>query len=402
MRAGLACLALLCVGVSPSAAAETLETFGDGWELTGFAAFEHRQFLQATEFPEQHSGTAAPSLILEPEFYKTTDTDTITARLFLRLDAHDDERTHADIRQLDWVRAKDDWEITAGFSKVFWGVTESQHLVDIINQTDAIEDIDEEEKLGQPMIQLATFQSWGDLRFFYLPYFRERTFQGREGRLRGPLVVDTDNARYTNSAEEWHPDVALRYKHYIGAWDFGIAHFHGTSREPTLRVTAPGTLTPIYEIIDQTSLDLQYTNGSWLWKLEAIGRAGHGEYFGAAVGGFEYTFYGVSETNTDIGVLLEYHRDGRDSTAPVTAFDNDIFAGTRITLNDTDDTEFLGGVIVDTNDASQSYFVEASTRLTDHIKIELDGRIFADIDRDHPAFALRNDDYLQLRLSYFF
>ncbi|MDD7885073.1 hypothetical protein [Flavivirga sp. 57AJ16] len=36
-------------------------------------------------------------------------------------------------------------------------MTESNHLVDIINQTDAVETFDGEEKLGQPMVQL----SWG-------------------------------------------------------------------------------------------------------------------------------------------------------------------------------------------------------------------------------------------------
>lgn len=372
------------------------------WEMTGNTALEYRHFFQDAELGDQHSGTIAPSLIVEPEFYKTTDTDTITARMFLQIDSKDDERTHVDIRQLDWVRAKNNWEIRAGFSKVFWGVTESQHLVDIINQTDSVASIDGEEKLGQPMIQLATFQPWGDLRFYYLPYFRERTFTGSKGRLRGSLIVDTDSSLYNHSSEEWHPDFAMRYKRYIGAWDIGLSHFHGTSREPTLRLITPAKLTPIYEIIDQSSIDIQYTNNSWLWKLEMIGRGGHGDYFGAAVGGFEYTFYNIGGNGTDIGTLIEYHRDGRGNNAPVTSFDNDLFIGTRITLNNIDDTAFLAGTIIDMQDASQSYFIESSTRLNNHMKIELEARIFNDIDSDQPIYSARNDDYLQLQLQYHF
>jgi len=40
---------------------------------------------------------------------------------------------------------------------------------------------------------------------------------------------------------------------------------------------------PRYDIIDQTSLDFQWTHNAWLWKLEAIGRNGQGDYFGALV-----------------------------------------------------------------------------------------------------------------------
>jgi len=32
----------------------------------------------------------------------------------------------------------DDWELTTGVSKVYWGVMEAVHLVDIINQTDFV------------------------------------------------------------------------------------------------------------------------------------------------------------------------------------------------------------------------------------------------------------------------
>ena len=96
---------------------------------------------------------------------------------------------------ISYLHIDDGWDLTAGFDKVFWGVMESSHLVDYINQTDAVEDVDGEDKLGQPMLHLGLQRDWGDLNFFYLPYFRERTFPGRHGRLRAFLVVDTDRAR---------------------------------------------------------------------------------------------------------------------------------------------------------------------------------------------------------------
>ena len=76
-----------------------------------------------------------------------------------------------------------------GIRKEFWGVTEFQHLVDVINQTDGVEDFDGEDKLGQQMVNLSLVNDWGIVDLFLLPGFRERTYAGEEGRLRGPLVV---------------------------------------------------------------------------------------------------------------------------------------------------------------------------------------------------------------------
>ena len=61
---------------------------------------------------------------------------------------------HGDIRELAYVHASDDWELRLGIRKEFWGVTEFQHLVDVINQTDGVEDFDGEDKLGQQMVNL--------------------------------------------------------------------------------------------------------------------------------------------------------------------------------------------------------------------------------------------------------
>ena len=40
------------------------------------------------------------------------------------------------LRELSLLWISGNWETRIGVSKVFWGVAESQHLVDTINQTD--------------------------------------------------------------------------------------------------------------------------------------------------------------------------------------------------------------------------------------------------------------------------
>ena len=214
-------------------------------ELQGYVALENRVFTNDAKQAVQDKNVQH-SIVAEPEWYYVSEDDahTFTFKPFVRLDSVDDERTHFDIRDLSYLHQADDWEVKAGVSSVFWGVTESRHLVDIVNQYDTVEDSDEEDKLGQPMIQFSTFQDWGTLRLFYLPYSRERSFPGLEGRLRGPMVVSGDE-QYESHLNEWYPTGAIRYETVWDDFDIGLSHFHGTAREPRLVMNAGGRLTPI-------------------------------------------------------------------------------------------------------------------------------------------------------------
>ncbi len=324
---------------------------------------------------------------------------------FLRLDSADNKRTHFDVREFFGLFVFDNMEIGVGARKVFWGVTESQHLVDIINQTDSVESPDGEEKLGQPMLNVAASLGGGTVELFVMPYFRERTFQGKKGRLRAPLVVVAERAEYESGAKEWHTDFALRYSTSLGDWDVGLSQFTGTGREPTLKVAfdkaGRPVLIPFYEQINQSGLDVQLITGEWLWKLEGIRRSGQAATFCAATGGFEYTFVGIGGSAMDLGVLSEWLYDERGEGAP-TPNENDVMAGFRLAVNDIESTEVLAGVVQDTSGPERVFFVEASRRLTDHWKATLEARAFSRSSQDDILASVGNDDHLQFELAYYF
>ena len=373
-------------------------------EVRGNVAGEYRHFFQDPVDERQHDGNG--SFSAEVEIFNEWDDrrQMFAFTPFLRVDQQDDERTHADIRELTWLYIARDWELRVGIRKLFWGVTESQHLVDIINQTDLVENVDGEDKLGQPMINLALIQNWGALDLFVMPYFRERTFPGVDGRLRTELPVDTDQARYESSDEERHVDYALRWDHNISVWDFGLSHFYGNSREPRLLLgqdEGKPVLIPFYDVIHQTGLDVQATIGSWLWKFEGIHRIGQAETFNAVTAGFEYTFFGIFATPQDLGVLVEYLHDDRGEEAP-TPFEDDTLLGMRWVLNDEQSTEALFGVVVDNSGEGMALNLEASRRFGAHWKLNLEARGYADTDAGDPLHGLRNDDYAQVELFYFF
>lgn len=377
-------------------------------KIGGYLGAELRIFPQSPRFDEQNDATLSPSLVLEPEFTYETD-DGLNRFAFVpfgRIDAHDDNRTHADIREAKYLRIGDGWDAVVGIDRVFWGVTESRHLIDIINQKDGVEDIDEEDKLGQPMLNLNLVQPWGTTRLYVLPGFRERTFPDDDGRLRGPLPIDDDNPEYESGAEWRHVDLAARYTHSFRGVDFGLAHFWGTSREPRfetrLRDLQP-VLVPVYDIIHQTSLDAQYTTGPLQLKLEAITRSGQGDRFWATVAGLEYTLFDVAETGSDVGLLVEHLWDDRDEdTAPPTSLDNDLFFGLRFTANDRRDTQMLAGFIVDLNGEGSYGSLEFSTRLTDRLRLEIEARGFFGIEPGNPIEGIDKDDFIMGRLKLSF
>ncbi len=374
-------------------------------EWSGNVGLEGRYFTEEPLDDRQFSGGAL-SLSAELQYHTKWDNGDqgFTFTPFVRFDNRDPGRSHADIRELEWILARRDYELRVGIRKVFWGVTESVHLVDVINQTDLVENPDGEDKLGQPMINLALIGDWGTLDLFVLPWFRERTFPGVAGRLRSTWPVKTSWARYADGAGEHELDWAVRWSRSIGDWDIGLSHFSGTSRDPIFEPALdPGgnpVLAPVYHPIDQTGLDAQFISGDTLWKLELIRRSGTQQTFIAGAGGFEHTLYGIADSAADLGLLVEYLYS--DKTSQVIAFDDDLFLGMRLALNDVQDTQLLFGVIKDLRDSTLLYNLEASRRLGDSWRLELQARLFSGVNPRQPQWDFRHDDYFQLELIRFF
>ncbi|MBF0589143.1 MAG: hypothetical protein HQL53_08450 [Magnetococcales bacterium] len=377
-----------------------------GGEVSGYVAGELRVFPETAAYAGQKGEFL--SFSGQPEFYRAWEDgrQSFTLIPFFRLDPQDDDRTHADLRELTWMQVGERWELRLGVRRLFWGVTESRHLVDVINQTDAVEGLDGEDKLGQPMVNLALIRDWGTLDLLWLPWFRERTFAGPKGRPRPGLMVDHDRSRYASSSEERHQDWAIRWSHAIGAVDLGISHFQGTSRDPLflteMYTTGQVVLVPYYDQIRQTGLDLQFTDEAWLWKLEVLSR--RGEFDGRrteAVGGFEYSMVGIFESDADMGLIAEYLFDDRGdaSTQP---FDNDLMVGMRLTMNDTQSTDAVIGTIIDLEDGTMAWTLEGSRRLGESWKLTLEGRAYLDPPTSDPIYTYRRDHLLSLEIARYF
>jgi len=387
LNLGIAALALLLAG---NANAE--------WNKRGDLTFQLQAFTQNSQTTATQDANVSVSG--SAEFNRSIgDNGSLTISPFLRLDQHDEERTHFDLREFIYSHSGEDWELNVGLGKVFWGVAESFNVVDIINQRDTVEGFDPEYKLGQPMINLLLLRDWGEISLFVLPGFREGTFAGQDGRPRGFFPVDTDNALFESSAEETHVDVAARVSGSVDIWDIGIHVFNGTARRPLFIFPS---FSPFYFQLTQFGTDVQATLDSWLLKSEIVYRSGDAiEDHIEMVNGFEYSFFSVAESNVDIGIVGEWLFDERGDQAN-SSFQNDLLIGLRLALNDEQSTDALIGVIADLDGGANVFSVEASRRIGDSFRLKFETFIWSNTDDDPLLSQFEQEDFLQFEFAYFF
>ena len=381
-------------------------------EFSGRLSVESRWYPKTGAYSGQRSHGSG--FVAEPRIYvEDARGRSFTLAPFFRFDAGDKRRTHADLREayllLFGEFRNQEWELRLGVDRVFWGVTESRHLVNIVNQIDLVEHPYREPALGQPMAHLTWSGDWGAVELFGMTCHRARTFPGRNGRLRFPFIVDNERVSYESEAGRWHPDVAARYSRSAGNMDVGISVFDGNSRDPLL---LPGVdrkglpvLLPEYDRIRQIGLDAQLTAGSWLFKIEALGRAGardrHGvevEYVASTMGG-EYTFYSVIGSAVDLSLIGEWNYDGRGRNA-TNIFQNDLFFAARLAFNDVQSTELLGSMMNDIDTTTRVFTFEFNRRLSDRFSLHVEAIALLDVDADDLSYASRRDSFVELNVVY--
>ncbi len=393
---------------------------------------------EVTYFPSQTEGLDnfrfSTSVAAEVELsHDFADNVRLTAHPYARWDQQDDERTVLDLRELLLSTTGEFWEFNAGITTVFWGVTESENPVNIINQIDTVEDLAGDTKLGQLMLNFKWFtDNYGEFEAYLLPRQREATFIGANGRPFPGITVDPGLTTYESSRGAEHVDYALRWTRSFDIWDIGLHFFDGTARDPILTPVITPTsavLAPRYPLLKQSGIDAQGLFGDLAVKAEVVGKTGNEiDSHIQAVTGIEYTLVGLlsplqekdkipvewctpdtrnifkklaCNDRIDLGLVLEHLWDqrGRSSNQP---FQNDLLVGFRFAFNDAATSDALLGVFQDLDGGATTLQIEASTRLFESYRLTALGRAFANTEGDTILNTFENESFLQLDLSYFF
>jgi hypothetical protein len=257
--------------------------------------------------------------------------------------------------------------------------------------------ISPDNKLGAPSISFETYLGSGDFQYWYMPRFRERTFNEKDAHPGFGLPVFPAEFAHSKGVEAI--DQALRYGNSSGDVDFAFSLFDGTAREPFIVVdSAEGAIVPFYERMRSVGLELQYTGESILYKLEGLTGAQGDENFNAAVLGAERTVYSILDTPWDMGLIVEYQYDDRVQAQIERMF----VSGVRLTSNDEFDTSLLVLYTVD-DDLSQSIFgLEASRRLRNGMTLDFNYLLYQSDEQHLPLYSLIDDSELSLTLGYYF
>jgi hypothetical protein len=110
---------------------------------------------------------------------------------------------------------------------------------------------------------------------------------------------------------------------------------------------------------------------------------------------------GVAESRMDLGVIGEYAYDERRDNA-TTVYENDVMFGLRLAVNDAQSTELLAGLIQDLDSSTRALSIEASRRIGSNWKLSLQAWGFFDPPGDDLLYNVRDDDFLQVELAYYF
>ena len=387
-----AALALVLFGCSPA------------FSAAGYAAADGRVFAESAKYPGQDRGDAV-SLVVEPQFeVKSEDgVQDAVVRPFYRLDPTDEKRSHADLREGDYKISAGHFQGGVGAGIFTWGVLESYKPSDVVNQTDFVEAFDGSQKLGQPYASVGWVGESAALKLYYLPYFRDRTFQGLRGRPRFSVPVDTDDPIFATKAGRWQPSGAARFTLNLGDFDIAVGAFTGLSREPRfVAELTTGQVSPAYDLMHQASGDAVWTHGALTIKAEYFARLWGPSlrFFNGGGGGVDYTFFKLIG-DADFSLAAEFLFDTRPNSAAPTFFNHDGFLGLRVAVNDTANTEILAGAIVDVFDQSTFGKAGVSRRFGDHWRVSADINVFLGPSGKLES-AFKRDDYGHVRIAYFF
>ena len=328
--------------------------------------------------------------------YEELDDFQLEYEIIIRKSLNDNGKDIVEPRQLFLSKTFGNIDAYLGYRHAFWGVAESRNLVDLINQQDMAAGISPDNKLGAPSISIETYLGSGELQYWYIPRFRERTFN--DANAHPGFGIPVSPAQFAHVKGSKASDKALRYANSIGDIDYALSMFDGTVREPLIRVNEMGGIIPYYERTRSIGLELQYTGDSILYKLESLTGTQGEEFFNAVVLGTEKIVYSVFETQWDMGLIIEYQYDDRAQAL----IDRIITSGVRLTANDEFDTSLLVLYTVDANSNQSLFGLEASRRLRSGMTLDLNYSLYHSDVQNLPFYSLIDDSEVKVTLGYYF
>ena len=365
------------------------------WDIDNQIGFDFREFHKDAAYPNQKN---TYSSFFKSEIYiELSEQVSFISEPYYRYDHNDKNRSLFDFKENNFIYLENNYEIKFGISEVFWGITESKNLVDIINTIDYT-DGDQKAKLGQPMVSYSTFSDKiGLLELYFLPTFKKPSQIGEKGRLRFSKPIERHNVVYEGGAGENVPSWAFKWERSIRNIDLSIQGFRGNSRESSvIPLIENNTLKYFagYERVTQLGSYLQAISGPFINKIEVIKRNGQKNSDNVR----ENRLF---EKKWDITAFIEYSNDDRGNDS-VDILQNDLFIGTRLMLNDVEGTELTTFSTFDLDGGGNTALVKLGSRLSENMRFTGIYQAYWSTNNKDILYSFRRDNYFGLKAVRYF
>ncbi len=318
-------------------------------------------------------------------------------------DSADHERRYIEIEDLYYKYAFEEADLLIGRNTRFWGAMEFYNLVDTFNSKDYRDDpLDYDAKLGAWNIAYTYYFDNSELALIAKARQEDQKIQDSRSILN--ILPQNYNDQLLTQEGRNHPTVYLKYSGSGEELQIDYALIYQNGYDQQRYLIPVGTQLHQYAYI--VNRIMGYSTlivGDTLYKSEVAYTKSDDEHvsdYAQGSIGLEHTLYGFIG-KADLGLIAEYYRYKRFEDEKLGAqafgnlFDNDVALGFRVTLNDTKDSDILGGVVIDQNNQERLYSIEYNTRLDNQYKLKLSAEhlapqedsLFYELDRFKVEFG---------------
>lgn len=362
----LAISALVVLG-RPATADAKLRSRGEvGVEARAFEPDDH-------DFTEEYGAAVATRLQAKIKAKPVQ----AQVRVFTRTGLIDGDRSHLIVEEawLQWRHRPSTLQLRAGWQLLNWTATEAFHPADVINSRNLDSNVENPEKLGEPMVSARVKVASTLLTAYYMPLRTAPIYPGRSSRLSFlpralPLTLQRPDPQVSHQ-------FAAHIARTFGSADLAVHAIHHDDRsQPTFDVDlARLTATPRLHRVTQLGLTYAHALDEWVVKLEAAHRIfevdaqpTHTQVAGGLEWGWGYDDAGEGTVLLEGQVVIGGDTDAeRKRLHP---FQRDVLVGYRHDFQDVAGTELLVGCMVDLEDEQVLANVNFKRRLSGTFTVE--------------------------------
>ena len=345
----------------------------DNLELKSYLGLEYKSYLKNAQGDTNHNS----ALTFQNELKYSFSNSKLYSKIDILKDSSEKQRDYIDINELYLLRSFNDFDFYLGKKIIFLGSLEAYNIVDIFNRQNYKKDMLSDYKTGA-FLSGVNYYSEDDSRLnIYIKGFEEDIEFSDQNSPYYPFGNNSydKDLLFANGSERasflstylktYDEDITadISYGVFYG-YDNRLLYTKIDNTYRTMLFQSMKLFTYDTFVIDSTLIKLEasYT------KIKDDGGFSLEDFYEFGFGG-EYTFEQIIDSH-NLGLIAEFYK----SDSELTSMQSDLFFALRYSLNDMDSSEFLAGIVKDTQNNERNLYFKYEGRISDTLKASSDLR----------------------------